>query len=197
MPSTRILIIEDYPPFLDLVVKLLERHFAIVGTLPDGESGLAQAVGVNPDIIILDISLPDITGFEVAERLRVAGCRAKIVFLSSDENPETVRASFEVGASGYVFKSCMVPDLITAIEAALNDAVFVPTTPTYTSSCPNLASLEDQLRAKIVRLQTQRENIVFALTQVDVSDEQRAHLHAQLSSVEDELVLTGGMSGMI
>jgi hypothetical protein len=70
-----------------------------------------------------------------------------------------VRASFDVGASGYVFQSCMVPDLITAIEAALNDAVFVPTISTYTSSSSNLASPEGQLRAKIVSLQTQESRI--------------------------------------
>jgi|SRR6185312_4121176 DNA-binding NarL/FixJ family response regulator len=127
MLSTRILIIDHHQDFLNAVVKMLKRDFTIVGALPDGGCGLAFALALNPDIIILDISLPDIDGIEVAKRLAAAECRAKIIFLSDHENPDLVAATLDLGASGYVFKSRMISDLMTAIDVALRDAVFMPT----------------------------------------------------------------------
>jgi DNA-binding NarL/FixJ family response regulator len=126
MRSTRILIIDDHQDILAALVKMLSCEFAIVGTLPNGEAGFAHAVALNPDIIILDISLPDISGLEVAKRLRRAGCRSRIIFLSNYRDPEVVRATFDLGASGYVFKSRIISDLTAAIEVALQGAQFVP-----------------------------------------------------------------------
>lgn len=83
----------------------------IVEALPSGETGFARTIALNPDILTLDISLPDISGLEVAKRLRSAGCGAKIVFLSNNRDPEVVRGAFDLGASGYVFKSQIIPDL--------------------------------------------------------------------------------------
>jgi len=126
MRSTRVLIIDDHPGMLNALVKMLSREFTVVGALASGESGFAHAVALNPDIIILDISLPDINGLEVAKRLRDAGFRRKIIFLSDYQDNELVRASFDLGAAGYVFKSQIIPDLTTAIEVALKGAQFVP-----------------------------------------------------------------------
>ena|SRR5579871_6748291 len=127
MLSTRILIIDHHQDFLNTIVKMLRRDFTIVGALTDGAIGLAFALALNPDILILDISLPDITGVEIAKRLAAAQCRAKIIFLSYEESPRIVSATLDLGASGYVFKSRIVPELITAIAVALKDAVFLPT----------------------------------------------------------------------
>ena len=109
---------------------MLRRDFTIVGALTDGATGLAFALALNPDILILDISLPDIDGVEIAKRLAAAQCRAKIIFLSREESPGIVSATLDSGASGYVFKSRIIPDLITAIAVALKDAVFMPAAPT-------------------------------------------------------------------
>jgi DNA-binding NarL/FixJ family response regulator len=130
MLSTRILIIDHHQDFLNTIVKMLRRDFTIVGALTDGATGLAFALALNPDILILDISLPDIDGVEIAKRLAAAQCRAKIIFLSREESPGIVSATLDSGASGYVFKSRIIPDLITAIAVALKDAVFMPAAPT-------------------------------------------------------------------
>jgi DNA-binding NarL/FixJ family response regulator len=127
MRSTRVLIIDDHQGVLNALIKMLSSAFTVVGALPSGETGFAHTMALNPDILILDISLPDINGLEVAKRLRSAGCGAKIVFLSNNRDPEVVREAFDLGASGYVFKCQIVPDLTTAIEVALKGAKFVPT----------------------------------------------------------------------
>jgi DNA-binding NarL/FixJ family response regulator len=117
MSPLRLLLVDDNAEFLETLVGTLTSNFVVVGALANGESVLAHLAQLDPDIIILDISLPDINGFEIAKRLRKAGCFAKIVFMSNYEQREMVRAAFEIGAAGYVYKSRMVPDLIDAIKA--------------------------------------------------------------------------------
>jgi DNA-binding NarL/FixJ family response regulator len=127
MRPIRVLIIDDHQGILDAVVGILSGDFLITGASLDGESGFANAAALNPDIIILDISLPDISGFEVAKRLRSAGCGAKVIFLSNNRDPDVVREAFDLGASGYVLKSQIIPDLTDAIAVALKAAKFVTT----------------------------------------------------------------------
>lgn len=117
---------DDNPAILETVAEMLQPEFTIVGTLSHGGSVLAKATALEPDIILLDVSLPDITGFEVADALRRGGNPARIIFLSVHENPDFVRAAFEAGASGYVFKSQISRDLIHAIKGVAGGEQFNP-----------------------------------------------------------------------
>jgi DNA-binding NarL/FixJ family response regulator len=110
------LLADDNPEILETLVDLLQPLFTIAGALSSGAAVLREAETLNPDLIILDISLGDMTGFEVARRLKKAGRTAKIVFLTVHENIDFVRAAFDLDASGYVFKSRISPDLIDAIN---------------------------------------------------------------------------------
>lgn len=121
MSPLRLLVVDDNSEFLDTLVGTLTSDFVVVGAVSNGESVPAQASSLRPDIIILDLYLPDVSGFVVTERLRKAGSAAKIIFLSTYENREMVHAALVVGASGYVFKSTMIPDLIDAILAVSQD----------------------------------------------------------------------------
>jgi DNA-binding NarL/FixJ family response regulator len=121
MSPLRLLVVDDNTEFLAVLVDTLKSDFVVVGALSNGESVLAQACQINPDIIILDISLPDINGFAVTQRLRRVGCASKILFLSTSEQRDMVRSAFDIGASGYVFKSRMIPDLIDAIHTVSQD----------------------------------------------------------------------------
>lgn len=73
---------------------LLESEFLIVGTLFSGSSAVSEAANVNPDVILLDVDLGDMTGFLVADHLRNAGCTtAKVVFLSVHESTDFIQAA--------------------------------------------------------------------------------------------------------
>jgi len=111
---------------LETLVEMLQRDFVIAGTFSSGASLLADVGSLNPDIILLDVSLGDMTGFYVAKRLRSIACAAKIIFLSVHDNPDFVRAAFDAGALGYVFKSQVSYDLMDAIEAVSQGTRFVP-----------------------------------------------------------------------
>lgn len=118
MPPIRLLLVDDNTALLDALADLLQPAYVVVGTVSDGNSVLEQATSLSPDLIILDISLGDITGFEVAKQLKNAGIAAKLIFLTVHENVDFVRAAFDLGASGYVFKSRISVDLIGAINVA-------------------------------------------------------------------------------
>ena len=114
--SIRLLLADDNLEILETLVDMLQPAYLVVAALPDGASVLEQAPALNPDLIILDISLGDMAGFEVARRLRKAGVPAKVIFLTVHENIDFVRAAFDVGAVGYVYKSRISSDLIEAID---------------------------------------------------------------------------------
>ena len=126
MPSVRILIADDSPAVLENVVEMLQDDFVITAALPDGSSVVHQVASLNPDVVVLDISLGDMTGFDVARRLREMNCRARIVFLTVHESEDFVRAAVALGASGYVFKSRASSDLVDAIRAASRGEAFLP-----------------------------------------------------------------------
>jgi DNA-binding NarL/FixJ family response regulator len=126
LPNIRLVLIDDNPAMLETLVEMLQRDFSIAGTYSTGAAFLAEVANLNPDVVLLDVSLGDMTGFYVAKRLKSVGCTAKIIFLSVHENPDFVRAAFEFGASGYVFKSQVSLDLIDAVEAVSRGSRFVP-----------------------------------------------------------------------
>jgi DNA-binding NarL/FixJ family response regulator len=119
-----LLLADDNPALLTTLVEMLQAKYRITAALPNGTSVLNQISALRPDIAILDISLGDLTGFDVALRLRDSGCTAKIIFLTVHEDIEFVSAAFEIGASGYVFKSRVTEDLIKAIDIVFNGGRF-------------------------------------------------------------------------
>jgi CheY-like chemotaxis protein len=119
-----ILLVDDNHAVLELLAEMLEPTYTIAAALSCGATVLEQAAALLPDLIILDISLGDMSGFEVARRLKRAGCPAKIIFLSLHEDMDFVGAAFGLGASGFVFKSRLTTDLETAIAAVLSGGHF-------------------------------------------------------------------------
>ena len=125
MPTTKLLLVDDNPAILNQLAEILASEFVIVGCLSSGAEVLQQAKNLVPDVIVLDVSLEDINGFDVANDLRADGCPAKIIFLSFHEMPAFVRRALELGATGYVYKSQMA-DLTKAIHIAVTGGVYNP-----------------------------------------------------------------------
>jgi DNA-binding NarL/FixJ family response regulator len=116
---------DDHEDFLALETRLLEPEFEVIQTVGDGRALLREAAQLKPDILILDISMPVLSGIEAAGHLQAAGSRAKIVFLTVHDDPDYVRAAFDVGALGYVLKSRLASDLLLALRDASAGRSFV------------------------------------------------------------------------
>lgn len=122
----QILLADDNPAILDMLKRMLQKDFAIAGAVNNAAAVLREAPELKPDVIILDVSMGDLNGFDVTRQLRAGKCTAKIIFLTVHEDFEFIRAAFDAGASGYVFKSRMNTDLPAALEAVRHGKVFIP-----------------------------------------------------------------------
>ena len=125
MPLPRVLLVDDTPEILKYCKDLLSADFEIVGTAADGKSALTAFAMTNPDVLVLDVSMPYLNGIEVAQRIRSSNSRVAIVFLSSEGH--LVTAAMEAGGSGFVIKDKIRTDLKIAIREALAGRVFVST----------------------------------------------------------------------
>jgi DNA-binding NarL/FixJ family response regulator len=112
----RLVLADDNPEVLETLADMLQPEYVVAGALADGESLLRQVAELQPDVIILDISLPDMTGFDVVRQLKKCGASARVIFLTVHENIDFVRAAFDLNAAGYVFKSRISTDLVEAIK---------------------------------------------------------------------------------
>jgi len=127
MPKASILLADDNAFILDHVRRLLERdgQFNIVASIRNADSIVRETTRLKPDIIILDISMGEVNGIDVATELRDSGIRTKVVFLTVHDDSESVNAAIGAGGSAYVIKTRLVTDLTSAIRAALAGKLFV------------------------------------------------------------------------
>ncbi len=129
MKRVRILLADDHTEMLKRVVHLLQSEFEVVGAVNDGQALLEAASKLRPDVVVLDISMPVMNGLEAADRLREAGSRAKVVFLTVHEEPDYIHESLAKGALCYVVKPRLTSDLVPAIKEALANRSFVSPLP--------------------------------------------------------------------
>ena len=127
----RILLADDHHPVLSRVISLLKAQFEVVGSVSDGRALVREAQRLQPDVIVLDVTMPILTGIEAARELHELGSKAKLVFLTVHQSPAFVRECFAEGGSGYVTKARMVTDLIPAINEALSSRRFVSPSATH------------------------------------------------------------------
>jgi len=121
--TIKVLLVEDHRMVREALREVLTKvpDIEVVGEAGDARDGLEAALRLLPDVIVLDIRLPDLNGIEVAARLRDAGCTAKIVALSAFSDKRFVTAMLRSGASAYVTKSAAGTELVRAIRAVAAD----------------------------------------------------------------------------
>ena len=115
----RIFLADDHPDVLKATTALLKPQFEIVGNATDGASLVSEALRLSPDVIVVDITMPILSGINAARQLRESSPSAKIVFLTVHSEQQFVEACVAEGALGYVLKAHMKAHLIPAIQAAL------------------------------------------------------------------------------
>ena len=126
MTRKRVLVADDLAPVLTTVAALLrESSFDVVGTVADGAAALEATLTLEPDLVVLDISMPAMSGIEVAEELKRQGNKAKVVFLTVHEDRDILKTCRDAGGLGYVIKVLMDTDLVPAVNEALAGHIFI------------------------------------------------------------------------
>ena len=120
MGCPRILLADDNPQMRERIAELLCRDFDIVASVGDGQQAIDSTLRLEPDILVLDISIPILNGIQVASHLQNSGCATKVIFLTEYADRDYVEAALSLGVLGYILKSRMARDLIPAIQVALD-----------------------------------------------------------------------------
>jgi DNA-binding NarL/FixJ family response regulator len=128
--TIRILLVDDHPIVRQGLRSLLERQpdWQVVGEAADGIEALDKANSLQPDVMVLDVTMPRMHGLEVCRLLRQRTPGLEILFVTQHDSPHMMRAALDAGARGYVVKSNVARDLLAAVETVSQHRVFTALT---------------------------------------------------------------------
>jgi DNA-binding NarL/FixJ family response regulator len=126
--AIRVLVVDDHPMWREAVARdLAEAGFAVVATAGDGPEAVRRARATSPDVVVLDLNLPNLPGVEVARQLVASHPAVRILVLSASGEQEDVLEAVKAGATGYLVKSAGRDELLDAVgRTAAGDPVFTP-----------------------------------------------------------------------
>ena len=124
-PRLKVLIADDHPMMLEGLSKLLAPDCDVVGMVSDGRALLKAAERTRPDLVITDISMPEIDGIEATRRLRASVPGVRVLILSIHTDPSWVQAAFEAGACGYLTKTSVAEEIELAVREVSKGRYFV------------------------------------------------------------------------
>jgi DNA-binding NarL/FixJ family response regulator len=130
-----VLLADDHEDVLGVVSRFIQPEFEVVKTVNNGQAVLDETALLKPDLILLDISMPVLNGIEAAKRLRAAGSKVKIIFLTVHGDADYFQAALATGALGYVTKSRLASDLLPALRAASAGRAFFSPSVSAEASC--------------------------------------------------------------
>lgn len=121
----RVVIADDTVKMRQLISRIVRPQCRVVGFASDGPSALEAVIRHRPDLVLLDVFMPNLDGIQVARQLQTLGTACKIIIVTILEDRGYVNAAFTVGATGYVFKRRIVKDLPHAIREVMAGRLFV------------------------------------------------------------------------
>jgi two-component system, NarL family, response regulator DegU len=127
MALAQILVVDDSIQWRTTVLKLFDAKncYEIIGVAENGWEAVQKVGELRPDLILMDINLPEINGIEATQRICKNDASSKIVFVSMMQDPAIVQAAFDVGGSGYILKQDFAQDFCSGIRAVLDGRQFL------------------------------------------------------------------------
>jgi DNA-binding NarL/FixJ family response regulator len=121
----RVLLADDHTLLLEGLSKLLQDEMDLVGTACSGTEAVEMAVELQPDVVVLDISMPGLNGLDAARQIRERVPKAKLIALTMHKSPAYVREALKAGMNGFVLKQSAGSELATAIKAVMNNERYI------------------------------------------------------------------------
>src|SRR5690348_14580425 len=128
-PETiRILLADDHPVVRDGLAAMLatQPDFEVVGEAGNGAEAVAEAARLRPDVVLMDLEMPDLDGIEAIQRLRAADPSVQVVVLTAFDTDERIVGSLQAGAQGYLLKGAPRAEIFTAIRTVSAGGALIP-----------------------------------------------------------------------
>lgn len=163
MKRTRVLLADDHGMLLDALVSFLGEEFDVAGTARDGNAMLEMAASLRPDIVVADISMPQLNGIDATRILRKEANSAKVVFLTMYADLPLVEEAFRTGASGYVLKTGSMDELVKAIQSISRGGTYI--TPLLGDVVSTLITANPQQNSRPVTLTSRQRDVLRLLAE--------------------------------
>ena len=125
MKPPRILLADNHAPTLEGISAILAPHYEIAGSAADGRALVEAALRLKPDLIIVDITMPLLSGIEAARQIKTSLPGTKLLFVTMHSSSAYVKAALGAGANGYVLKSDVLEELLDAVQSVLRGRIYV------------------------------------------------------------------------
>lgn len=138
------LLADDHQMLADALKRVLEPRFEVVGTVHDGRSLVEAAAKLRPDVVVVDVAMPELNGLDAARQIKHSMPNIKLIFMTMNEDPDLVGETFRAGASGFLLKQAAAFELTDAIDKVLKGGSYV--TPRAAEGQANIALREPRDR---------------------------------------------------
>ena len=164
-----ILIADDHPIFREGLLRILEinEEFDVKGIAIDGVQALEMVSAEAPDVLVLDVSMPNLNGLEVAKACQDRAIDSKIILLTMHDDKETFHRALDFGVQGYVLKDDAAEDIVRCIEDVLQGKVFVSSSLTHHLIQQRVSTMNLQSRKKGINQLTPSERKILKLIASD------------------------------
>jgi DNA-binding NarL/FixJ family response regulator len=152
MRRPRVILADDHPLVMDALKNLLEPEFEIVGTFSDGHALVEGAMQLNPNVVVLDISMPTMNGLNAGQRLKRLMPSVKLVYLTMNQDQDVAREAFQLGASAYLLKTSSPSELLAALNTVVRGGFHVAPTLTKGIVGPVIQNLRDEKKKEHLTL---------------------------------------------
>jgi DNA-binding NarL/FixJ family response regulator len=177
----RVVIVDDHTLLAEAFQKLLDPECQVIGTYNDARAFLLDAPKLNPDVVILDISMPMLNGLDAARELKRLVPHARVIFLTMNEDPDMAAEAFRIGASGYLLKRSAGGELLLAVREVMNHRYYI--TPLMTKDLVGSLVHESQLRKPVHQLTTRQREVLQLLAEGRSMKEAAAILNVSARTV--------------
>jgi DNA-binding NarL/FixJ family response regulator len=186
--ASRIVIADDHPIFRQGLRQVIEKdeELTVVGEAEDGEAALAQIHALQPDIVILDIDMPKLDGFQVVKKIHEKAISVKIVFLTMHKGEDMFNEALDLGVPGYVLKESAVVDIIQSIKSVVGGRNFIsPQLMDYLLNRRNRADSLLKRKPSLHNLTPTEKKILLLISEHKTSREIAGELFISIRTVEN------------
>ena len=180
-PRIKVLLADDHPMVVDGIRSCLEMfdHIDVVEVAENGADALEKSAATSPDIVLMDINMPEMNGLDTADQFRERFPDVRLLFLSMHDNREYITRAVQCGARGYVLKDVPTVEIVTAIEAVYQGGTY------FSSGVSEILLTPETPKAEVEGPLTHREQVVLRCVADGMSNKHIARdLDISLRTVE-------------